>query len=630
MTTHLALARALRPNPGICGQLAEVVQLTLVCRQAEALEGLAKLPAGLEPWVNALKMRNTGDWRLCPEPAKATLLEQTAWARALVVAVDPTPLQVFLEKSHAAILPDWSRIVLGTEYSVEQGHLFARPSISLEFADLAVAWKSWSGTALTEANLVMLLNDPARRALERTNNGFELNVLGWGQFGAQHQRHLCHAICSTDDFLRNIWSVWDQAAKVEQQIDARLSGLRLYPFVIRHMAKGSAGQFMEERLLSNAVREGVNLCNRQPQIVTPCNWYLLSTPMARSAPVTPPPATDWFQPSMPQGTPFDFDHRIYYLRLPPLLPGDGDYHRFWENAIATMPYDLELLRSYAASKTDNADRLALDRKTFKHVADFNLHAMRQIAWHLKDDGKAYAEAMKMVCALQPNFYLDVGDRLRASHFEEEAAAAYQSAFDKASDRASVSANCEWLVNYYFDHGRKEDAVKIALEAAAVYSNAGLVTAANLMARMEKWEEGARYLVAYAERYEDKGPLARFLAKHRERAPSLDEAYKKLVASVFPKGMEEVRVPDFTQPPDVGTQINAETDVTKKAGLKIGDVVVALDGIRVESLDQYCFVLALPPDTTPLALIIWDGATYRELSVSAPGRSMNCDMRNYLR
>jgi hypothetical protein len=630
MTTHLALARALRPKPGLCGQLAEVVELTLACRQADALAGLAKLPAGMEPWVTALKMRNTGDWRLCPEPAKATLLEQITWARAVAVAVDATPLKAFLEKSRAEILPDWGRIALGIGCSVEHGHIFAKPSIALEFADLATAWKAWSGTALTEGNLIMLLNDPARRAIERTNNGFELNVLGWGQFGAQHQRHLCHAICSTENFLRNMWGVTEQAEDMERQVDARFSELRLYPFMIRLMAENWRGEPMEERLLSNALREGVNLCNRQPQIVTACNWHLLSRPLAQGKPMAPPSAKDWFQPSMPYGTLFDFDVRIYYFRLPPLRPGDEDYHRFWENAIAVAPYDLELLRSYAASKTGCTDRLALDRQTFKNVVDFNLNAMRQIACHLQKDGKAYAAAMKTVCALQPDYFLDVGDCLLASHFEEEAAAAYQEAFDKAPDRVAVSAHCDWLVNYRFDHGRKEEALKIAMHGAEVYSGQGLETAANLMARMEKWEEGASYLVAYAERYNNKGPLARFLTLHRGRAPKLNEAYKKLVASVFPNGMEEVSVRDFTQSPEAGAQINAQSAISKKAGLKIGDVVVALDGIRVESLDEYIFVRALQPDTTPLALIVWDGAAYRELSVAAPKRAMGCGMHTYLR
>lgn len=75
-------------------------------------------------------------------PAKATVLEQTSWARTLVQTFHPTPPQLFIEKNQPFDLPDWSRVTFGKGFSVEQGHFFATNSIAKEFADLAEAWKA--------------------------------------------------------------------------------------------------------------------------------------------------------------------------------------------------------------------------------------------------------------------------------------------------------------------------------------------------------------------------------------------------------------------------------------------------------------------------------------------------------
>ena len=51
-------------------------------------------------------------------------------------------------------------------------------------------------------------------------------------------------------------------------------------------------------------------------------------------------------------------------------------------------------------------------------------------------------------------------------------------------------------------------------------------------------------------------------------------------------------------------------------------------IRSEQIIE--FLAALKRQIKRPLLIIWDGAAYRELSVSAPDRSMNCRMTSYPR
>lgn len=628
LTAHLALARALRPEPGLCGQLAEAIQLTLAVRQAEALERVAKLPAGLEPWITALKIRNTGDWRLCPAPAKASFLEQTAWARAVRGAVDATPLLNFVQESHADAFPDWGRIALEYQTSVQQGHVFARPSMALELADLATAWKAWSGLEMKESDLMMVLNDPARRAIERNNNGFELNVLGWGQFGAQHQRHLCNAIVATDYFLRHMWGVPDRAEAVQQMVHTRLSDLRFYPFIVRLMMAEKDSEFITDPVFKKAMRDAVELCNKQPQLVTAENWALLSGRPCRPMPAEPPAGSLWFQPSMPQGTDFDFDHRIYHLHLPPLVPNDHDYRRFWDNTIALAPYEIEIIRSYVGSNPSTQSPYERDRQAFNDVSAFNIYAMERLAGYSIKDARAYADAMKTACELKPDLYLTVAAQLQEAHLEEEAAAAYQAAFDKAPDRVWMANNSDWIVNYYFDHGRKDDALKIALHAAEVYSLDGLETAGKLMERMEKWKEAFAYYAAIAERYDDPACLLKFMSRNKERDPTFAGALEKILVSVFPDGMKQVTLSNFQAPPQNGSKITEESRLTQQWKLKKDDVIVALDGVRVESFKQYDAMRSMQPGTAPLALIVWDGTRYREVNALVPDRKFGCGMETY--
>jgi tetratricopeptide (TPR) repeat protein len=629
MAAHLSLARALRPASGTCGNLAEAVQLTLAMRQAEALERVAKLPAGLGSWITALKLRNTGDWRLCSHPDKATFLEQIAWARALTRAVNPSPLQVFLTKHLSqSTAPDWSRATMNVGFGVEHGHVFVKPSMALEVADFAAASQAWDGRPPKGPELLTFLNEPPTRAVGKSASGFELTVLGWGQIAAFHQRHICWAIYSTDYFLRRLWGVPDQAAEFEHAIHAQFAHLRLYPLLVRRMAGGSAGQFLPELILDKAMRDAAAVCEKQPQLVSPANWALLSAHKDKTLQV--PSAGSWFQPSLPQGTAFDFEHRIYALRLPPLPPGGTDYNSFWQRVTTLAPYDYDILRSHVASCPGSLPPLERDKQAFKNVSEFNVEAMHRIARHVKHDAVAFASAMNLVCALDPDEYLTVAKLLADAGHDAEAAVAYQAAFDKAPDRVGMANSSQWIVDYYFDQGRKEEALKIALHAAEVYSHRGLETAGKLMERMEKWEEATAYYEAIDKRYDDSGPMLQFLHRRKDQDPAASGQYKRVIEETFPYGMKKTVLDDFQTEPDKGVEITSSSVYTRKWKLKSGDIIVALDGIRTENYPQYNIVRALQSDATPLALIVWDGTSYRELAASVPERRFRCGMETFAR
>ncbi len=50
---------------------------------------------------------------------------------------------------------------------------------------------------------------------------------------------------------------------------------------------------------------------------------------------------------------------------------------------------------------------------------------------------------------------------------------YQLGVDNAEDSVLSSNRCNWIVTYYCDHNQKDKAMKIAKDAADVYSEGGL-------------------------------------------------------------------------------------------------------------------------------------------------------------
>jgi hypothetical protein len=87
MTAHLAVARHLRPSPGIVGRVADAALLTLAGRERDAIDGIRALERdnvpGLRPWLRALRLRNTFDWRPTRDDRSLTLFEQLETLRAI-------------------------------------------------------------------------------------------------------------------------------------------------------------------------------------------------------------------------------------------------------------------------------------------------------------------------------------------------------------------------------------------------------------------------------------------------------------------------------------------------------------------------------------------------------------------
>lgn len=619
MTAHLALARSISPEPTLERELAETILLTLVCRQADALDRIEKLPAELSAWQRALKLRNTSDWRLVEKPGEVTLLERREHARALVTCRDASAVMKTFEETPPADLPDWSRIATEQGFSVGEGHVLANGWLEREIADLAESWKTWSGKDLKTDNLVVILNDPPTRCLGKNQNGKPaLEVLGWGFVAASHQRHLCHALDRTQVFLRDMWGVPDAAAGFEKQVLQHFAGMRLLPFALKRIAT-------TEKLYRTAVEDASAICRKQPDLVTCCNWATLRQKGRFTAPATSlPRAQAWFTQELTLGTAYDFRSR--YIDLGTLYNASIG---FWDKLAATAPYQYDVARSYLYKKHGNSPTIEQFRQAYTKLEEYHLPVMEHISATLKGDPKAYMAYMTRICQLNPDEFIDLGQYLVEKGFKEDAAFAYQAAFEMANDRVSWANHADWLVNYNFDNGRTEDAVKVATAAAEVYSYRGLETMAKLMERMEKWVDASKYYAAIGERYNDNSPLISFLERNQERDPKLAEAYKQALAPAFPDGIQDAVLADFKEAPVDGVEITSSSQLLVRNGMKSGSIIVALDGHRVQTLEQYDLLRSMKPGA-PLDLIVWDGSAYRQLSVNVPNRKFGCDMDSYIK
>ena len=86
--------------------------------------------------------------------------------------------------------------------------------------------------------------------------------------------------------------------------------------------------------------------------------------------------------------------------------------------------------------------------------------------------------------------------------------------------------------------------------------------------------------------------------------------------------------DFHSPPTDGVLIEQQNDLLRSAGLKAGDVIVAVYGVRMHNFQQYVYGRDLK--TTPeLDLIVWHDGAYREFKASPPSHRFGVPFGDYV-
>jgi hypothetical protein len=623
MTVHLALARALSSEHGAAGKLAEAILNTLAGRQSVALEILSRLEqnagtgAGIPSqahviWARALTLRNTGDYRKLDQPGQASLLERLEYVRALNSSINSTTASDFLEDFPAENLAEWSEIILSDSFTVGQGNLWARRSFERELDEIATAYRQYHDGPIDERGWSAALNVRADHVAQDSQGLVHLEVLGWGSWAEMRQRQLCQAIKTTWNWLDDYLGAQIQAKEFWKDSEERFSQLRLLPLVELEFEGDAPGHhaYLE--------RAGT-FAEANPELVPYALWPDFTPKPSERKPQTPEaprPILKWIwffstlhQGMLPYGTLYDCPAREMNS-LNSLAAEELDQLKL------IAPYNRRVLfhQLYRTSQS----RLNPDdyEAQFATIRDYDLWSMQTIANALKADPDRYEKAFLAICRISPDHYIELGNYMVDHNRPEAAVTAFEQAIKLAPDRVYLSNNLCWLAKHYYGLGRRDDAFKVAEMAADIYSSAGLRTLGTLFECDNQLQRAEEYFEKIAKRYDSWGDLALFYGRHRRDQPAFDTGFNRLMPKIFPKGQERVDVTTLSGLPTDGVVLTGTSQISTQAGMKVGDVIVAINGVRVRNSKQYYYLLdsANSPRTE---VGFCSGREYRSVVIDLP-------------
>jgi tetratricopeptide (TPR) repeat protein len=403
-------------------------------------------------------------------------------------------------------------------------------------------------------------------------------------------------INARDTHLTYTVSLPDEARGFRELVARTFSGLRLYPFLAIHLATTKA----EAR---PGMAGSLTILQTHPELVTHWMWKtVLMKETWAGLPTRVPRLESWFTPDFPPGTVFDANTRPWDAHLVArFTPADLAPYR------QAAPYAKSLPYVALGPKHEEAPVAAVTRE-FGEMAQFNLRFASRIADGLKDDPPAYLAAMEPVVRMNPERLEDVADYYLQHERLDEARQTYERWFAASRQEVSVAYSAEWMVRDYFVRGARAKANVLADRAAEAYSAGGLLTRAHLYDWMGNPRRAEEYYRRVSERYDQSSDLLGFLLRQQRHGIEVDSLKWK----IFPAGVVSVALPTLREPPVYGVEITAVEKIGERAGLRAHDIIVAIDGIRVNNVAQYhaARAMSLEPD---IRMTVWRDLKYTEVS-----------------
>jgi tetratricopeptide (TPR) repeat protein len=620
------MAGALRGSspPGIEGEYAAALLDTLVGRERRATAQIERLSKNGQKtsaelaWLNALTLRNTGDWRILKNPSRATLLERLEYFRALGKHQGGLKALDFLGRRPGEPLPDWGRIALGVRSpTVEEGNVFVPTLMNLEMAELATILKASQGRELKPESLVVELNvSPGRSVWPAGSTVPEPRVIDWGTWAAYSQRHVLGALSNTERYLVHCLGALEQGGDFRRETTDHFASLSLFPLL---------GAVWESRVIpkvGSTPQPGyqdvgrcpavVAVAQSRPEVITAANWgELASKCWQASRDGSLPGPSAWFQPAVPRGTTFDVRNRYFVADLLKV------FNTEIEALVELAPYEPLLVSHLISVKYADKPNPEQFAAAWGRLSEYDANVVQRRLKMVTPDKDAVVELAKKACQSNPDECLGAGDKLRERGFEEAAVAVYERAVALAHDRVAVSNSCRWLVQYYFDHGKTEKAVTVAHMVGAVYSAEGLETLGQVLERMGKYDDAEKVYKALVERYPNTpATLLSFYIRHEHRVADgrfrgqAADAIKQLFPG--PWGMRQVTLTDLKKSPFSNTGVSVMwARELQAAGAVPDDTVLAVDGYRVTTQGQYECVMSLA-DGPEITLLVFRNKAYVEI------------------
>jgi tetratricopeptide (TPR) repeat protein len=626
LTAHLAVARCLGGTeaPGINGRLAEATLLTLAGDAAPALEQLKAInapDAAVAAMVRALRARNTGDFRPLSEVTERSPIESFAWFYAMADYAS-TPAAWLKLDDEAKQTIDFVRAVNELDYSVEMGHELLRMSVPLELLEIQNVYELSHSDKLSRTNVITALNElPEHCFSSGPGSEIHVRIIGWGQWAMFLQRHLCHALQQNFHFMNKKWGVPDEAKEFAAQCDQDFSGLRLYPFVRRFNCT-------DIEAYHKAVDDGFQVTVATPHLVPAECWNYLCYRVSFAPAYNPNPnphINEWHNHNPPPGTVYNLHPRLNH----PSLVGRSDAVEKFEQLHQLAPCDVRIVNWLIWKKYN--DRPTYDQAMgfFQALLPYSVRASRVVANSVYDQPDQYEKFMLPAAELNPSCYYDLGDYFIDHNQEDKAAQYIDKACDTDPDSVCVANHAEWRVRYFLKKGQADKAREIADFAGEVYSFRGLAAKGVFMEATTNYDGAFEWFAKIEERYDDATPLINFCLRYKAQTGDtrFDAELQKRLETLFPKGTEKVALGDFQAVPTDGVAIRQQNERLLSAGLKQGDVIVALNGIRVHNFAQYTYIRD-SQEAPELDLIVWQGNAYREIKSSPPNRRFGVDFGDY--
>ena len=607
MTAHLAMAQALRngqPPASVDGQLAAAALLALSDRQKTAMATLdAFIPSTSEAaaWQRALRMRVTQDWKMLAEPATATRLEKLEYFRARRATLCCIRASNDLDDIREPIVADFGRIAASRSLTVQDGNNFVDDGLATEIGELAYVYRQMHQRELPEELPADIVNARAGRLLADGDP----KVIPWGAWAEFGNRHIGMWAVKLDYHYRHMLGAADDADQYKKRLDSYLGHLTMYAVASTGRTKGRRGT---EADLSQ-IDKAIDVAIRAPELVTFDYWSFIENgsnyePVKRGM----PQRKTWFAPPSAD-VPYDIALRaegtIGGLKQPAL-----------EALMDEARYNIGLLSRVAQRHKTNEQLTAKVRELTGPRVTYDMWAIDSAINSARDADDRIA-LRRQACELSVNQCLELAWELTTMD-EAAAAAEYEKAFrSPALDAVRMTRSSGWLVQYYERNNQPAKALDLAERSAAVGSGPGMLTLARLHERRSQFDEADELLTDNADRYQHKAPLAAFL--YRQAVVAKDPAYldrwKAIERQLFASGLQPMATEMKARPAN-GAFVEKDSYWSRQVRLQAGDIIVGVDGWKIESVEQFDTVMWFKPEAKTYKFTAWRGQLFTvELSTN---------------
>jgi TolA-binding protein len=543
-------------------------------------------------WQRALRMRVTQDWKMLETPAAATHLEKLEYFRARRATLRRTRAGQDLTNLGEPVAVDFARIAAGRSLGVEDGNDFIDGGIASEIAELAYVYKQMHQRELPAALPADVINARASGLLADGDP----QVLPWGAWAEFGNRHIGMWAIKLDYHYRHMQGAADSADDQKRELDARLGHLTMYPVASTGRTKGQRGT---EADLSQ-IDEAIDVAVAAPELVTYDYWTFIENgtnyePVKRGM----PKRATWFAPPSAE-VPYDI-----------ALRAEGTLGSLKPPAIEALmdeaPHNIGLLSRVAQRFKTNEQLTSKVRELTGPRVAYDMWAI-DAAINTARDADDRIALRRHACELAVSQCLELASEL-ARQDDAAAAAEYEKAFaNPALDAVAMTWSSRWLVQYYERTNQSAKATQLAERSAAVGSAPGMFTLALLHERRSEFDQAEQLYTAVASRYPDgTAPLAAFLYRQAVEAkkPEYADRWKAIAREVFPGGIQPVATEMKTRPAN-GVFVEKDSFWSRKAGLQAGDIIVGIDGLKVQNLEQLDAVLWFKPQARTYQFTAWRG------------------------